>query len=99
MFFEVELDFVDSVSIESMREFVSSLTRAEARFLAIGLYVSLCEMEEVEEDSFFALEAQFAVHTLDMSTIELRGLCFDLWQQIIVSDALFELEEEEDDDE
>jgi len=29
----------------------------------------------------------------------LRGLCFDLWQQIIVSDALFELEEEEDDDE
>ena len=98
MIFEVELDFIDSVSIESMRGFVQDLTRDEARILAIGLYRSLCEIEEVEEDELLATEAQMAIQSLDLSTIELRGLCFDLWQQIIISDALCELEEEEDDE-
>jgi hypothetical protein len=94
--FEIELDFIDSVSIESMREFTSNLTRDEARFLAIGLCISLLEIEEVGDHRFLTLESQFAIDTLHLSLKELRELCFELWQQIIVSDALFDFEEGDD---
>lgn len=92
--FEIELDFIDSVSIEMMQEFSRSLTRTEARYMALMLYARLCEMEEVGEDESLSLQAHFAVQTLSMDTIELREICLELWQQIIVSDILFEIEDE-----